>query len=288
MHYVTAKSILSGKNGMNLYRGCQHGCIYCDSRSECYQMDHAFEDIAVKENALALLENALRRKRKPCMIGTGSMSDPYMPLEGQLRFTRKALELIYQYGCGATLITKSDRVLEDLDLLSAIHERTKCVVQMTLTTYDEALCRILEPNVCTTKARFEALKVLRDAGIPTVVWLSPILPFLNDTRENIEGILDYCVKAEVKGVICFGMGVTLRQGNREYFYRQLERHFPGMKERYIHAYGNSYMLDSPNSRELMKLFHSRCEAAGILHHNETIFRYLSELEEKQMPQLSLF
>ena len=288
MHYVTAKSILSGKNGMNLYRGCQHGCIYCDSRSECYQMDHAFEDIAVKENALALLENALRRKRKPCMIGTGSMSDPYMPLEGQLRYTRKALELIYQYGCGATLITKSDRVLEDLDLLSAIHERTKCVVQMTLTTHDEALCRILEPNVCTTKARFKALKVLRDAGIPTVVWLSPILPFLNDTRENIEGILDYCVKAEVKGVICFGMGVTLRQGNREYFYRQLERHFPGMKERYIHAYGNSYMLDSPNSRELMKLFHSRCEAAGILHHNETIFRYLSELEEKQMPQLSLF
>ena len=288
MHYVKAKSILSCKNGMNLYRGCQHGCIYCDSRSECYQMDHAFEDIAVKENALALLENALRRKRKPCMIGTGSMSDPYMPLEGQLRFTRKALELIYQYGCGATLITKSDRVLEDLDLLSAIHERTKCVVQMTLTTYDEALCRILEPNVCTTKARFEALKVLRDAGIPTVVWLSPILPFLNDTRENIEGILDYCVKAEVKGVICFGMGETLRQGNREYFYRQLERHFPGMKERYIHAYGNSYMLDSPNSRELMKLFHSRCEAAGILHHNETIFRYLSELEEKHMPQLSLF
>ena len=288
MHYVTAKSILSGKNGMNLYRGCQHGCIYCDSRSECYQMDHAFEDIAVKENALALLEDALRRKRKPCMIGTGSMSDPYMPLESQLRFTRKALELIYQYGCGATLITKSDRVLEDLDLLSAIHERTKCVVQMTLTTHDEALCRILEPNVCTTKARFEALKVLRDAGIPTVVWLSPILPFLNDTRENIEGILDYCVKAEVKGVICFGMGVTLRQGNREYFYRQLDRHFPGLKKRYIRTYGNSYMLDSPNSRELMKLFHSRCEAVGILHHNETIFRYLSELEEKQMPQLSLF
>ena len=288
MHYVTAKSILSGKNGMNLYRGCQHGCIYCDSRSECYQMDHAFEDIAVKENALALLEDALRRKRKPCMIGTGSMSDPYMPLEGHLRYTRKALELIYQYGCGATLITKSDRVLEDLDLLSAIHERTKCVVQMTLTTHDEALCRILEPNVCTTKARFEALKVLRDAGIPTVVWLSPILPFLNDTRENIEGILDYCVKAEVKGVICFGMGVTLRQGNREYFYRQLDRHFPGLKKRYIRTYGNSYMLDSPNSRELMKLFHSRCEAVGILHHNETIFRYLSELEEKQMPQLSLF
>lgn len=288
MHYVMAKHILSSKNGMNLYRGCQHGCIYCDSRSDCYQMDHEFSDIAVKENALDLLEEALRRKRRACMIGTGSMSDPYMPLEGQLRYTRKALELIYQYGCGAALITKSDRVLEDLDLLKAIHERTKCVVQMTMTTYDENLCRILEPNVCTTKARFEALKVLEKAGIPTVVWLSPILPFLNDTRENMEGILDYCRQAGVRGVICFGMGVTLRDGNRQYFYRQLDRHFPGLKEEYIRLYGNSYVLESPRSRELMQLFHSYCERSGIMHDNEEIFRYLSAFEEKQMQQISLF
>ena len=177
MHYVTAKGILSAKNGMNLYRGCQHGCIYCDSRSDCYHMEHDFEDIEVKENALVLLENALRRKRKPCMIGTGSMSDPYMPLEEELQYTRKALELIFRYGFGATLITKSDRVLQDLDLLKVIHDKTKCVVQMTLTTYYEELCRKLEPGVCTTKARFEALKALQDAGIPTVVWLCPILPF---------------------------------------------------------------------------------------------------------------
>ena len=288
MHYVTTKGILSAKNGMNLYRGCQHGCIYCDSRSECYHMDHDFEDIEVKENALVLLEDALRRKRKPCMIGTGSMSDPYMPLEGELQYTRKALELIHRYGFGATLITKSDHVLRDLDLLKAINDKTKCVVQMTLTTYNEDLCRKLEPGVCTTKARVEALKTLRDAGIPTVVWLCPILPFINDTPENINGILNYCEEAQVKGIICFGMGVTLRAGNREYFYRQMDRHFPGLKAEYIRRYGNAYMLDSPRSRELMDLFHRHCQSAGILHDNDQIFQYLSQFEEKTMPQMNLF
>lgn len=288
MHFVTAKGILSPRNGMNLYRGCQHGCIYCDSRSECYHMDHDFEDVAVKENALTLLEEALRRKRRPCMIGTGSMSDPYMPLEQELGYTRRALELILRYGCGATLITKSDLVLRDLDLLKAIQEQSKCVVQMTLTTYDEGLCAKLEPGVCTTKARAAALKRLREAGIPTVVWLCPILPFLNDTEENINGILDCCEQAGVKGVLCFGMGVTLRAGNREYFYQQLDRHFPGLKQQYIRRYGEAYMLSSPRSRELMELFHRRCEQAGILHDNDRIFRYLSEFEEKTMPQMSLF
>ena len=287
MHYTEAKSILSAKNGMNLYRGCQHGCIYCDSRSECYGMEHDFEDVAVKENALTLLDEALRRKRKPCMIGTGSMSDPYMPLEEKLGYTRKALELIKKYGFGATLITKSDLVLRDLDLLSEINRQAKCVIQMTLTTYDEELCRKLEPGVCTTRERFGALKTLRDAGIPTVVWLCPILPFLNDTEENINGLLDYCEEAGVKGIICFGMGVTLRAGNREYFYRQIDRHFPGIKERYIYRYGNAYMLNSPNNKELMKLFHSRCERAGMMHSNDEIFRYLSELEENR-EQISLF
>ena len=288
MHYVTAKGLLSAKNGMNLYRGCQHGCIYCDSRSDCYQMGHPFEDIEVKGNALALLEDALRRKRKPCMIGTGSMSDPYMPLEAELEYTRQALKLILKYGFGATLITKSYRVLRDLDVLQEINERTQAVVQMTLTTADEDLCRKLEPGVCTTKARFEALVRLRDAGIPTVVWLSPILPFLNDTRENIEGILDDCEQAGVKGIICFGMGVTLRSGNRQYFYQQLDRDFPGMKERYIRSFGDSYICNSPNDQELMHLFHQRCEKAGIIHDNDSIFRYLAAFEEKELPQMSLF
>lgn len=169
MHYVKAKGILSASNGMNLYRGCSHGCIYCDSRSACYHMAHAFEDIEVKENAIELLEAALRQKRKKCMLGTGSMTDPYIPLEMELGHVRRALALADRYGFGFTLITKSDRVLRDIDLLKAINDKTKCVVQMTLTTYDEALCRKLEANVCTTKARTAALKKLHEAGIPTVV-----------------------------------------------------------------------------------------------------------------------
>ena len=288
MHYATVKGILSPKNGMNLYRGCQHGCIYCDSRSDCYQMDHDFTDVEVKENAIPLLEDVLGRRRKPCMLGMGAMTDPYIPLEKTLGHTRQALECILRHGFGVTLITKSDRVLRDLPLLAQINAQSKCVVQMTLTTYDEALCRKLEPGVCTTQARFAALQQLREAGIPTVVWLSPILPFLNDTEENINGLLDLCQAAGVKGVLCFGMGLTLRRGNREYFYQQLDRLFPGLSEVYRRCYGQRYYLKSPKHQALMRLFHRRCEKAGLLHNNEEIFRYLNAFEEKPQGQLSLF
>ena len=288
MHFVKAKGILSAKNGMNLYRGCTHGCIYCDSRSECYQMSHDFEDIEVKENALPLLEDALRRRRRPCMLGMGAMTDPYLPLEAQLEQTRGALALIRRYGFGVSLLTKSDLVLRDLDLLQAIQRQSKCVVQMTLTTYDEALCRKLEPNVCSTQARFSALQALRDAGIPTVVWLCPILPLLNDTAENIDGILDLCVKAGVYGVLNFGMGLTLRRGSRDHFYRQLDRLFPGLKETYIHRYGSAYHLSSPHSRELTALFHRRCRQAGLVHSQREIFQYLSDFPAGDCAQLSLF
>ncbi|WP_291334090.1 radical SAM protein [Desulfovibrio sp.] len=274
---------------MNLYRGCTHGCIYCDSRSTCYGMDHDFEDIEVKENALELLEAALKRKRKKCMIGTGSMTDPYIPAELKLGNLRKALALLYEYGFGFTVITKSDRVLRDLDLLQKINERAKCVVQMTLTTHDEDLCKKLEPNVSTTSERFRALLRLRDAGIPTVVWLCPILPFINDTEENISEILDCCAEGKVRGIICFGMGVTLRDGNRQYFYSQLDRHFPGMKEKYMRTYGTQYILGSPNGEHLMGMFHRHCARHGIMHEPKQIFQYLSTLDEKQgSRQLSLF
>ena len=286
MHFVKAKGILSSHNGMNLYRGCQHGCIYCDSRSRCYQMTHAFEDIEVKENAIVLLEQALRSKRKPCMIGTGSMSDPYIPLESQLGLTRQALEVIEKYGFGVAIQTKSDRILRDLDLLSSIHFKTKAVVQMTLTTIDDGLCHIIEPNVCVTSRRVEALKKFRDAEVPTVVWLCPILPFINDTTDNILGLLDACTEAGVKGIIHFGMGLTLREGNREYFYEKLDRYFPGLKQRYKDTYGNAYELPSPRYRELLELFHATCEKRGIWHHNEQIFSYLTRLEEET--QLSFF
>ena len=222
MHYVKAKGILSANNGINLYRGCTHGCIYCDSRSHCYHMDHAFEDIEVKENALELLENALKRKRKKCMIATGSMSDPYMPLERDLQYTRKALSLIAQYGHGFTVITKSDLILRDLDLIQHINDRGKCVVQM----------------------------------------------------------LELCIEAKVIGILCFGMELTLREGNREYFYAQLDRFFPCLKEHYIKNYGNQYIITSPYHKDLMKLFHDTCEAHGILHQNDQIFAYLQHMTQK--------
>ncbi len=289
MHYVKAKGILSAQNGMNLYRGCSHGCIYCDSRSRCYQMHHDFEDIEIKENAIELLEDALRRKRKKCMIGTGAMTDPYIPLEMELSNMQKALTLIERYGFGVTVQTKSDRILRDMELLQKINRQSKCVVQMTLTTADEELCKKLEPNVCTTGERFAVLKKMRDAGIPTVVWLSPILPFINDTEDNINGILDMCIEARVYGVICFGMGLTLREGNREYFYSQLDRLFPGLKEKYIRRYGNQYEVPSPRSRELMRLFHQKCGGNGIVHDNGKIFAYLHTYEDKQAgEQMSLW
>lgn len=289
MHFAEVKGILSGGNGMNLYRGCSHGCIYCDSRSKCYHIEHDFEDIEVKQNALELLEEALSHKRKKCMIGTGAMTDPYIPLEYKLKMTRGALKLVDKYDFGICLQTKSDRVLRDIDLLQKINDKTKAVVQMTLTTLDEGLCKKLEPKVCGTKKRAAVLKTLHEAGIPTVVWLSPILPFINDTKENISGILDMCIDAGVKGIICFGMGVTLREGDREYFYGKLDEHFPGLKERYIKTYGNSYEVTSPDNAELMSFFHRKCGKNGIMHHNDEIFGYLYKFEDKRTgEQLSFF
>ena len=289
MHFVDAKSILSSQNGMNLYRGCTHGCIYCDSRSECYQMRHDFEDIEVKQNAPELLERVLRSKRRKCMIGTGAMCDPYMHCEEQLELTRKCLSLIDEYGFGVAIQTKSDRILRDLDLLTSINRKAKCVVQMTLTTYDEDLCRIVEPNVCTTKRRYEVLQIMREHEIPTVVWLSPILPFINDTGENIEGILEYCRAAGVYGIICFGMGLTLRQGDREYYYAALDKYFPGLHEKYHRKYGYAYEIPSDQSDELMRYFYDYCHRYHIVSDMDQIFAYLREFpENKGYEQLSLF
>ena len=287
MHYADYKTILSPKNGMNLYRGCSHGCIYCDSRSACYQINHVFEDIEVKRDAPLILEEQLRRKRNPCMISTGAMTDPYVHIEEELQFTRQCLALIEHYGFGLAILTKSSRILRDLDLLKAINEKTKCVVQMTLTTYDEDLCRKLEPNVSTTYERFKVLEVMRDNGIPTVVWLDPILPFINDTEENLRGLMDYCISAGVHGIICFGFGLTLREGNREYFYTQLDRLFPGMKQKYISTFGNAYVCNSKNNRHLMAVFREICKKHNILWKTDDVFGYLQTFESKNQ-QLSLF
>ena len=290
MHFVNAKGILTGNSGyygMNIYRGCSHGCIYCDSRSKCYQFTHPFEDIEVKQNAPELLEKALRSKRKKCMIGTGAMSDPYMHCEEDLRLTRKCLEIINRYGFGAAIQTKSDRILQDIDLLDEINRTSKCVVQITLTTYDDELCRILEPNVCNTKRRIEVLGKMQERGIPTVVWLTPVLPFINDTAENITSIMNECVRVGVKGIIDFGMGLTLREGDREYYYAALDKHFPGMKQQYIRRYGNSYELPSPHAKELIAIVQRMCRENGIMCTPDDCFRYMREFPEKQT-QISIF
>ena len=290
MHFVNAKGILSAHNGMNLYRGCTHGCIYCDSRSLCYGFTHDFEDIEVKENAPILLEDALRRKRKKCMIGTGSMCDPYLPCEETLGLTRKCLEIINAHGFGVTVLTKSTRILRDIDLLERIHRRTKCVVQMTLTTCDETLCRIIEPNVDTTVERVEALKEFQERGIPTGVWMSPILPFIEDTEENIAGLVRLCAEAGVLGILFFGAGVTLRAGDREYFYGALDRSFPGVKQKYTERFGNAYECESPKNGELSALFRRECERYGIRHDLRELFPYLREFPDlsPQFDRISLF
>lgn len=286
MHKIQAKGILNANNGMNIYRGCTHGCIYCDARSDCYQMTHAFEDIEVKENAPALLEAALRSKRRRCMIATGAMSDPYLHLERELGLTQKCLEIINKYGFGVTVLTKSDMITRDIELLAGINEKAKSVVQMTLTTADDDLCRIIEPNVCVTSRRAEVLREFKRRGIPTVVWFTPLLPFLNDTEENVRGIVRICADAGVFGIITFGMGLTLRNGDREYFYAQLDRHFPNLKQRYISLYGNAYELASPNAPRLWEVFDEECRKYGIENNPDRIFAYLREFPEAE--QLSLF
>ena len=298
MHFVNAKTILTPRS-MNIYRGCTHGCIYCDSRSKCYQFTHDFEDIEVKQNAPELLEEALRKKRKRCMIGTGSMTDPYIPIEKELGLMRRCLEIIDRYNFGATLITKSDLVLRDLDILTRINNKTKAVVQMTLTTADDELCKKIEPGVCPTSRRFEVLETCRDAGIPTVVWFSPLLPFINDTRENIDGIIDYCVRAGVKAIICFGIGLTLREGNREYFYAALDRLSQrqvvstssttgNLKERYQKTFGYSYMCSSPHERELMQYLSQQCHRNNIMLGTDSVFKWMEEFPEEDPLQPSLF
>lgn len=287
MHFTEAKGILSAQNGMNVYRGCTHGCIYCDVRSKCYGFTHAIEDVEVKQNAPWLLEQALRSKRKKCMIGTGAMCDPYMHCEEELLITRKCLEIIERYEFGAAIQTKSNRILRDLDLIKKINEKAKCVVQVTLTTYDDELCKILEPNVCTTKERVEILRVMQENNIPTIVWLSPLLPYINDTRENVEGLLEYCIQTKVHGIICFGMGMTLREGNREYFYAALEKHFPGMKQKYQKKFGNAYEIVSDSHKELWDLFVEKCRENHIEYNIKECFKYLHEFPEKY-EQLSLW
>ncbi|WP_407400206.1 SPL family radical SAM protein [Treponema sp.] len=289
MKSIEVKTILTGNHGtgMNVYRGCTHGCIYCDSRSACYHTPVPFEDIEVKKNAVELLDSALRSKRRKCMIGTGSMCDPYMPCEKTLKITRGCLEVIDRHGFGATVLTKSNLVLRDFDLLKKINSKTKAVLQMTLTTGDDGLCRKIEPNVCPTSERFRVLMEAKKESIPTVVWLTPFLPYINDTKENIMELLEMCAKASVRGIVIFGFGLTLRDGNREYFYKSLDEKFPGLKDRYINQFGTRYEVSRPESDSMYPMVRRFCMDNKILYRPDDTFAYLNRFEEKDV-QLTLF
>jgi DNA repair photolyase len=287
MFYKKYKSILSPQNGMNIYRGCTHGCIYCDSRSECYQINHEFADIEIKEDAPKLLDIELSNKRKPCMVGTGSMTDPYNHVEKEIQYTRQCLEVILKHHCGVGVLTKSDLILRDLDLLDKINKDSKAVVQITLTTSDDELCKKIEPNVCPTSRRIEVLKKCQELGIPTVVWLCPFLPFINDTHDNITNLLDSCIKVGVKGIVFFGVGLTLRKGNREYFYECLDKDFPGIKEKYIKQFGTSYQINSPNHDILKQIIIDKCRKNNIMIDINEVFSYMKKYPEP-FEQLDLF
>lgn len=286
MHFVNAKSLLTRWNGINIYRGCIHGCVYCDSRSKCYHFAHPFNDVEVKQNSPELLEKFLKARRKKIVISSGSMSDPYQPCEKNLMLMRNCLELIDKYNFGASVITKSDLILRDIEIFKRIHSKAKSVIQISLTIANEELSRKLEPNVCTTKRRYEVLKEFQKAGIPAVVWLTPLLPFLTDTPENLRAILDYCFDSGVKGIICFNIGMTLRDGSREYYYNALDKIFPGLSEHYRKIYGNKYQLLSKRNEELMKFFHTECEKHNVLHILEECFNFIGNMDYRTV-KLSL-
>lgn len=273
MRTIPAKQILSawsrgeswfGCNyNMNIYKGCSHGCIYCDSRSECYRVDN-FDEVRAKTNVLELLEAELASKRRKGIVGTGAMSDPYNPQEKKHLLTRGSLELLAKYGYGSSLLTKSDLVVRDIDLLKKINDRAPVVVKFTITTYCDELTAKLEPNVAPSSRRFTAMGELARAGIMTGVHLWPLLPFINDSTENIQTVVRAAAEQGASFVSPM-FGVTLRQNQRLYFYQQLDRFFPGVQELYIKTYGNKYECISLNADKLWEVFRAECHKHGLLY-----------------------
>ena len=255
---------------MNLYRGCCHGCIYCDSRSECYRIDD-FDTVRAKENCIEILRDELRRKVKTGVIGTGAMSDPYNPFEKNERLTEKALMLIDAYDFGVTVVTKSDLITRDIDLYRQIAEHSPVLCKMTVTSADNKLCRVVEPNVSVSSERFQALARMSEAGLKTGITLMPVLPFLEDNEENILKIVR---TAHECGVMCIypAFGMTLRQNQREYYYKKLDELFPGMSDKYRRYYGDRYECILPNARKLWSVFASECDRFGILYNMRDIIR----------------
>jgi len=294
VEFITAKTIISGYSennswfgnnyNMNIYKGCSHGCIYCDSRSECYRVEN-FDRVRAKENALALIERELKSKRKKGVVGTGAMSDPYNPFEKEYMLTRGALELINQFGFGVSIATKSELILRDIDVLKDISKHSPVLVKITVTTADDILCRKIEPNVSISSDRFNAIKKLSQEGIFAGVLLMPVLPFIEDTEDNISGIIEFAYQNGAK-FIYPAFGVTLRQNQRDWYYKKLDQLFPTVKEKYIKNYGSSYECRSLKAKELWSLFQYKCNEYGILYKMDDIISGYKDSYKNT--QLSLF
>jgi DNA repair photolyase len=284
MKLIPAKTIISGYHAnstwfgnnynMNIYKGCSHGCIYCDSRSECYQVDN-FDEVRAKENALALIEHELKSKRKKGIIGTGAMSDPYNPLEKEYKLTRGALELINRYEFGISIATKSDLITRDIDILKSITAHSPVVVKITITAADDLLCKKIEPNVAVSSKRFAAIKKLSEEGIFAGILMMPLLPYIEDTVENISSIIEFAHESKAKFIFP-AFGVTLRQNQRAWYYSKLDEHFPSLKSKYIESYGNAYACHSPKAKELWTLFQLECDRRGILYKMDDIIKSIKQ------------
>lgn len=291
MEFIKAKTIISGYSeghswfgnnyNMNIYKGCSHGCIYCDSRSDCYGVED-FDRVRAKENALTTIERELKSKRRKGVVGTGAMSDPYNPFEKEYCLTRGALELINRYGFGVSIATKSNLITRDIDILKSIQNHSPVLIKITITTYVDELSRIIEPNVSTSSNRFETIKVLSDNGIFTGILLMPVLPFIEDNADNIKGVIDLAHKSGAK-FIYPAFGVTLRQNQREWYYRKLDESFPNLKQKYIKQFGNSYECRSPKAKELWQLFKKECQKYNILYKMSDIINgYKQNYEHNQI------
>ncbi len=295
MEYIKAKHIVTKGPGdawfgedynMNIYKGCCHGCIYCDSRSDCYHIEQ-FDQVRAKENALEIIRDDLRRKVKRGIVATGAMSDPYNPFEKELLLTRHALELISAFGFGSAITTKSDLIIRDLDILEEIQEHSPVLCKITITTCDDDLCKKIEPRVSVSSKRFEAIAKLKEAGIFTGILLMPVLPWLCDSKENILGIVKEAKECGAD-FIYPAFGMTLRQNQREWYYEKLRKLYPKehLDEKYQKRYGNRYQCVSPNAKKLWEIFANACNDAGILYQMRHIMTAYKR--PYQMEQMSLF
>lgn len=290
MEYIKAKQILypckSGNKwfgidyNMNLYQGCLHGCIYCDSRSSCYKIDN-FDKVRIKENCIEILNEQLKSKRKKGVIGIGAMSDTYNPFEKKYNITRQALELIDYYGFGVSIDTKSDLIIRDIDLLKKISKKNPVIIKLTITTADDNLSRVIEPNVCVSSKRFEAIKLLSDNGIYTGVLFTPILPYITDSVENVEKIARLSYESGAKFIYSIG-GVTLRDNQRDYYFQKLDKYFPNLKEKYIKEYRNSYYCKTKN-KKVASILKRECDMYKIKYKMDEIIKdykkYNNDLEQ---------